>query len=609
MNIGMLIWHHRTGRGGLEKTAGSLTAFLAAQGHTVHIFYNQLEGEKTAAPYYPHPETLCHNLALQRENPQLERARALIAQQRLDVFVAHFSWHDMLWVPPLLHNSGIPLVYAEHSDPHIIQNQRWNKAEHLACASAADRIVLLFDEFRAAYPHFLQSRIAIIPNAVAKPAQTASPERPGAGGFTLLAAGRLVEECKQFSVLIAAFAILAKAFPNWHLRLCGDGANMQDYQQFAAELGIADRVSFPGMIQDMGPEYAAAHLFCIPSRYEGFGMVTLEAQSHGLPAVGFAECSGTNSLIRHEHNGLLAPEMTVDSLAATLRPLMKNHTLRSIMGKNGKKAAEAYFPEAIGKKWEQLLVDASAKTGTTRLEFALDQSDEAKAKLMLHTVLLRKNPFAPKSFFSGHKAFSSEEYWENRYKNNGNSGPGSYNHLAAFKAEVINGFIATHAITTAIEFGAGDGNQLSLLSIPQYMGFDVSETIVQKLRTLFSTDSTKTFFHTSEFAEQKAQLVLSIDVLFHLVEDAVFENYMRSLFAAAAEHVIIYSSNSDTNGQSAPHVRHRKFTKWIAENIQGWECTGYIQNPYKKESSAPDSDDASFCDFFIYSKTTNSHSL
>ena len=56
-------------------------------------------------------------------------------------------------------------------------------------------------------------------------------------------------------------------------------------------------------------------------------------------------------------------------------------------------------------------------------------------------------------------------YWENRYKNNGNSGAGSYGRLAEFKADVINNFIAENKITSVIEFGCGDGNQLSLFVV------------------------------------------------------------------------------------------------------------------------------------------------
>ena len=75
--------------------------------------------------------------------------------------------------------------------------------------------------------------------------------------------------------------------------------------------------------------------------------------------------------------------------------------------------------------------------------------------------------------------FDSKEYWENRYKYQGNSGAGSYGKLAEFKAEVINEFINENNINNVIEFGCGDGNQLNLFNIKNYLGFDVSDTIIK----------------------------------------------------------------------------------------------------------------------------------
>ena len=198
--------------------------------------------------------------------------------------------------------------------------------------------------------------------------------------------------------MIGAFAALVDTFPDWRLRICGDGPYMQVYTDLATALGIADKISFPGMVEDMSAEYAAAHLFCIPSAYEGFGLVTVEAMSHGLPAVGFADCSGTNCIIKHGHNGMLAPEMTIESLVETLLPLMKNHKLRGLMGKNGINTSKEYLPETIRPKWTNLISEFSAKSGATLLDFPLDRSDAAKSRHMLETILLREDPRKSQSF-------------------------------------------------------------------------------------------------------------------------------------------------------------------------------------------------------------------
>src|SRR6185295_15810324 len=101
------------------------------------------------------------------------------------------------------------------------------------------------------------------------------------------------------------------------------------------------------------------------------------------------------------------------------------------------------------------------------------------------------------------RAFAgSAAYWEERYRKGGNSGAGSYAHFAEFKAEVLNAFVAEKSVASVIEFGCGDGNQLSLAKYPRYLGVDVSAAAVAKCRAMFTGDKTKTFATTADYAGQ-----------------------------------------------------------------------------------------------------------
>jgi len=198
------------------------------------------------------------------------------------------------------------------------------------------------------------------------------------------------------------------------------------------------------------------------------------------------------------------------------------------------------------------------------------------------------------------RTFESQSYWKERYRKGGTSGAGSYGRLAQFKSEVINDFVAENAVESVIEFGCGDGNQLSLYELPRYIGLDVSPDIVAQCRERFADDPSKTF-HLSAPEGLQADLAMSIDVLFHLTEDEVFERYMRDLFAAATRFVIIYSSNSNHNGWLQPkHVRHRKFTVWVEANEPGWTLQETIENKYPLKSNDKIESPA---DFFIYRKS------
>ena len=194
----------------------------------------------------------------------------------------------------------------------------------------------------------------------------------------------------------------------------------------------------------------------------------------------------------------------------------------------------------------------------------------------------------------------SQRYWENRYATGGNSGVGSYEEFADFKAEIVNRFITEKDVQSVIELGCGDGNQLMLLKCPKYLGFDISETTVNKCRRLFAFDSTKTFGLMYNYAGQVADLILSLDVIYHLVEDQVFEDYMRTLFMVSNRYVIIYSSDFDDNsGHEGAHVRHRKFSEWIQHNLPNWKLLKHIPNRYSYKG---DCKKGSFADFFIYEK-------
>jgi SAM-dependent methyltransferase len=192
-------------------------------------------------------------------------------------------------------------------------------------------------------------------------------------------------------------------------------------------------------------------------------------------------------------------------------------------------------------------------------------------------------------------AFSSSDYWERRYRAGGHSGAGSSGHLAAFKAGVINGFVADNAIGTVLDLGCGDGHLLSLLRLPDYVGVDVSSAALASCVARFPQHRFLPFAALE--SSMRAELVLSTDVLFHLVEDAVFTSYMHALFEHAQRFVLIYSSNVDRDW-SSPHVRHRRFTDYVADCRPEWRLLAHLPNRYPFDPERPDA--TSFSDFFVY---------
>ncbi len=222
-------------------------------------------------------------------------------------------------------------------------------------------------------------------------------------------------------------------------------------------------------------------------------------------------------------------------------------------------------------------------------------------KILSKTLIYRAFNKITKKKYKTPKFPGSKDYWENRYRNSNNSGSGSYGRLADFKAEVLNDFVKKNNIKSILEFGCGDGNQLSFANYPNYIGVDVSVTAIELCKAKFDTDTTKAFYLAKDFQEKevKVELVLSLDVLFHLIEDHVFETYMEDLFKTATHYVIIYSSNYEEN--IAPHVRSRKFTDWVDKNqMDSWVLKQTIKNKYQFNPDDPDH--TSMSDFYIYQK-------
>jgi hypothetical protein len=202
--------------------------------------------------------------------------------------------------------------------------------------------------------------------------------------------------------------------------------------------------------------------------------------------------------------------------------------------------------------------------------------------------------------------FNSKAYWSERYRTGGNSGAGSYGRLAEFKAEVINGFVEKHWVGSVIEFGCGDGAQLTRARYPSYLGFDVADESVAICREKFAHDETKAFLNADHYRHEQADLTLSLDVIFHLIEDDVFDEYMRRLFWSSQKFVIVYSSNYDGDWP-AKHVKHRKFTDWVEKNQADFELIEHIPNRYPLLN---DAQNETFADFYVFRKrAAKRHSL
>lgn len=169
-----------------------------------------------------------------------------------------------------------------------------------------------------------------------------------------MAAGRLAPE-KGFDLLVEAFGHVAQKHPEWHLRIFGQGPEERGLRDQIADAGLTEHVHLMGPTARLEHEMARASGLVVSSRYEGFGLVIVEAMHVGLPVVSFACAQGPREIIRHAETGLLVPEGDVLELAAALCHLIENPKERERIGQAGRKTARRFDPDVIGATWYRTL--------------------------------------------------------------------------------------------------------------------------------------------------------------------------------------------------------------------------------------------------------------
>jgi len=193
-------------------------------------------------------------------------------------------------------------------------------------------------------------------------------------------------------------------------------------------------------------------------------------------------------------------------------------------------------------------------------------------------------PSSVRRWVRARRFHGSGSYWEQRYASGGTSGAGSYGAPANWKARIVNDWVEKYSITSVVDLGCGDGNQLTLANYPRYLGLDRSATAVMTCIRKFHDDASKSFLRydpeTTSDPEGwlRGDLALSLEVIFHLVEDDIREDYLRRLFASADRFVVICSSDRSDIAQG-PHEHHRAFSPWVEQNATAWTLMQRIAPP------------------------------
>ena len=365
----LFVTKHLSGKGGgAERVLTLVASELADRGHEVEIATFDPPG---ATDFYSiesrvRRKRLGVGDALAQSGlfdvfGQVKALRALLRERRPDVAVG-FMHSSFVPLGLAAIGTGVPVIASEHTAFDHYRSFGLQGALVRATAPLFAAFTATSERVRSGFPAAIERRMSVIPNPVVFP--DVAPDPSASPGKVLLSVGVLREE-KGHRTLIAAFDKLARRFPDWTLRIVGDGPLRAELEQQVRKAGLDDRVAFMGSVADVTPEYASAGLFVIPSSYESFGLATAEALASGVPAVGFADCPGTNEVIENRANGLLVsgPDRA-EALAEGLAKLMDDVELRTRLGRAGPASVRKYSLDAVVDRWEELLLSVARNNGS-----------------------------------------------------------------------------------------------------------------------------------------------------------------------------------------------------------------------------------------------------
>lgn len=351
--------------GGAERVLGTVVSGMVESGARVTLVTHD---PPEAEPFYGLPNAVNwvripigetgRSTSLVNLLARVPALRREIRRLRPDVVVAFM--HSM-YVPMALAmvGSDVPLIGSEHT---AREHYRSRPVEYLLANVAALRtayVTVVSERIRREYGPLLRTRMVPIGNPVLLPDP---PDRGRERSPIILSVGRLGPE-KDHATLIRAFALLPERNFKWKLRIVGEGEERSSLERLVDELSLRDRVEMPGAVGQIEREYQQAAVFVTPSRYESFGMATIEAMATGLPVVGFSDCPGTNEVIVDGVNGLLVDsEHRVSALATALGRLIESPSVREKLGDQARKNVQRYSARTILGDWHELIAGCVEKT-------------------------------------------------------------------------------------------------------------------------------------------------------------------------------------------------------------------------------------------------------
>ena len=341
--------------GGAERVTCNLASYLVQKGHQAEILTMSETKES-----YELDERVCTKSLLPLANRKNKIWNTIVRFPRLwkymrisdsDVYVVMLPKTTILFLA-FRWLTKAKVIAAERVDPAAYSRRIGNTLKLLA--KRADGFVFQTKDAKAWYGESVKNiKTAVIPNAI-NPVFIRPPYR-GEKRKIIAGAGRLSDQ-KNYSLLIRAFAKIATEYPDYSLVIYGEGERRGELEKLVEELGLKDRVSLPGNIQNIVDEMEQNSMFVLSSDFEGMPNALMEAMALGIPCISTdCPCGGPRFLIRNGENGVLVPVGDEEKMAESMRRILEDSKLRENIAAKAIEIQEQLAPEKIYGKWEEFL--------------------------------------------------------------------------------------------------------------------------------------------------------------------------------------------------------------------------------------------------------------
>lgn len=338
---------------GAERMTAVIANALAERGYRVHI----LSLWDRASVFPLHADVQHH--ALFEHRPSFKTAylstvlgiRRFVREHGIDVLIEVDTMLALFTVPATVRMNVRRIAWEHcHFDEDLGKPAR--KVARALAARTHAHIVVLTEGDERRWRDALRpgAKLVHIPNPLPFPIPATPAPRDTK---TVLAVGRLTP-AKGFDVLIEAWGAVAPVAPDWNLVIIGEGEERGQLEALRARLGLEARISLPGVLADITGAYAQGAVFCLSSRYEGFGLVLIEAMAFGLPIVSTDCEQGPRELLGPD-DALLVPVEDAPALARALRSVIDTPALANQLAGRGRENARHFDIAHITDSWVALL--------------------------------------------------------------------------------------------------------------------------------------------------------------------------------------------------------------------------------------------------------------